>query len=177
MDNETQMTVFENENENYNGVEQDRSRALLVVGAIATLVMAALITMLALTKPTSVKEVENMARAGSAEYEAYKDKIGLEVSEKVVHPNMIGMWQLEVRAKLVNKTDRPLTAVEVKGRMFNLDDKVIAQASSMPIPRIRKEPLNPGESMNISVKVDAPGNVTEAEVKDILIELQGLRFQ
>lgn len=177
MDNDTQMTVFDNENENYTGGEQDRSRALLVVGAIATLVMAALITMLALTKPPSVKEVENMARAGSPEFEASKDKIGLEVSEKVVHPNMIGMWQLEVRAKLVNNTDRPLTAVEVKGKMFSLDDKVIAQATSMPIPRIRKEPLKPGESMNISVKVDAPGNVSENEVKDILIELQGLRFQ
>jgi hypothetical protein len=177
MDNETQLTVFENENESYNEVEQDRSRALLVVGALATLVLAALITTLALTKPASVKEVENMAHAGSPTYEAYKDKIGLEVSEKVVHPNMIGMWQLEVRAKLVNNSDRPLTAVEVKGKMFNLDDKMIAQATSMPIPRIRREPLNPGESMNISVKVDAPGNVTEGEVKDILIELEGLRFQ
>jgi len=177
MDNDTQLAVFENENEYDNGAEQDRSRALLVVGAIATLVLAALITMLALTKPASVREDENMVRAGSPEFEAYKDKVELEVIEKVVHPNMIGMWQLEVRAKLHNRGDRPLTAVEVHGKMVDLDDKVLAQADSRPIPRIRKEPLKPGESMNISVKVDAPGKVTEDEVKDILIELRGLRFQ
>lgn len=175
MDNDNQLAVFENGTDN--GVEQDRSRALLIVGAIAVLVLAALITMLALTKPASEKEVENMVRAGSAEFEAYKDNVELEVIEKVVHPNMIGMWQLEVRAKLHNRGDRPLMAVEILGKMFDLEDKVITQAISMPIPRIRKEPLKPGESMNISVKVDAPGKVTEDQVKDILIELRGLRFQ
>jgi hypothetical protein len=179
MDNETQLTVFESENEGYNGAEQDRSRALLVVGALATLVLAALITMLVMTKPASVREVENMVRAGSPEFEAYKDKVVLEVTpdDKVVHPNMIGMWQLEVRATLHNRGDRALTGVEVLGKMVDLDDKVIAQDTSRPIPRIRQEPLKPGESMRISVKVDAPGKVTEAEVKDIYIELRGLRFQ
>jgi hypothetical protein len=31
--------------------------------------------------------------------------------------------------------------------------------------------------MNISVKVDAPAKVSEGEIKDIVIELRGLRFQ
>ena len=175
MDNDNQLAVFENGNDN--GAEQDRSRALLIVGAIAVLVLAALITMLALTKPASVREVENMLRAGSPEFEAYKAKVELEVIEKVVHPNMIGMWQLEVRARLTNQGDRELTGFEILGKMYDLQDKVIAQAVSMPIPRVRKEPLKPGESMRISVKVDAPGNVSEAEVKDISIELRGMRFQ
>jgi hypothetical protein len=175
MDNDTQLAVFENGNDN--GAEQDRSRALLIVGAIAVVVLAALITLLAMTKPASVREAENMVRAGSPEFEAYKDKVELEVTDKVVHPNMIGMWQLEARARLTNRGDRPLKAVEILGKMLDLEDKVIAQAESRPIPRIRQAPLNPGESMNISVKVDAPAKVTEGEVKDILIELRGLRFQ
>jgi len=177
MDNDTQLAVFENGADN--GAEQDRSRALLIVGAIAVLVLAALITMLALTKPASEKEVENMVRAGSPEFDAYKDKVVLEVDpdDKIVHPNMIGMWQLEVRAKLHNRGDRELTGVEVLGKMLDMEDKVIAQTLSRPIPRIRKEPLKPGESMNVKVKVDAPAKVTEAEVKDISIELHGLRFQ
>ena len=41
MDNDTQLSVLENENENENNngavVEQDRSRGLLVAGAIAAL--------------------------------------------------------------------------------------------------------------------------------------------
>jgi len=165
------------ENENLKDVEQARSRALLVVGAIGALVLTALIVMLARSKPESVSVTENMVRAGAPEFDSYKDKVELEVIEKVVHPNMIGMLQLEVRAKLHNRGDRAMTGVEIHGKMFDLDDKVIAQNTSIPIPRVRREPLKPGESMRISVKVDAPGKISEAEIKDIVIELRGLRFQ
>ena len=31
--------------------------------------------------------------------------------------------------------------------------------------------------MTVKMKVDAPAKITEGQVKDILMELQGLRFQ
>jgi len=183
MDNDTQLSVLENDNDNENNngavAEQDRSRGLLFVGAIAALMLAILIIALVMTKSTGDREVENMARAGSPEFDAYKDKVTVEVDPeaKMVYPNMIGMWQLEARAKLTNRGDRELTGVEVVGKMLDLEDKVIAQAIKLPIPRARKDPLKPGESMNIVLKVDAPQKITEDEVKDITIELRGLRFQ
>ena len=181
MDNDTQLAVFENDNENNNGpvVEQDRSRGLMAVGVIAALMLAILVIALVMTKSSVDRESENMARAGSPEFDAYKDKVTVEVDPqgKMVYPNMIGMWQLEARAKLTNRGDRELTGVEVVGKMIDLEDKVIAQAIRLPIPRSRKDPLKPGESMNIVLKVDAPQKITEAEVKDITIELCGLRFQ
>jgi hypothetical protein len=179
MENENQLAVFENEGNNNNSADQDRSRALLIVGAIAALVMAILIGVLALTKPAIERERESMVRAGSAEFDTYKDKVALEINpdDKIVHPNMIGMWQLEVRGTLTNRGDRELTGVELVGKMIDLEDKVIANATSRPIPSIRKEPLKPGESMLVKVKVDAPAKVSEAEVKDIMMELHGLRFQ
>ena len=183
MNNDTELTVFENENENDNnngaGAEKDRSRGLLVVGAIAALMLTILIIALAVTKSAGDREVENMARAGSPEFDAYKDKVTVDVDPegKMVYPNMIGMWQLEARATLTNRGDRELTGVEVVGKMLDFEDKVIAQAVKRPIPRIRKDPLKPGESMNIVLKVDAPKNITEDAVKDITIELHGVRFQ
>jgi len=183
MNNDTQLTVFENENENDNnngsGVEQDRSRGLLVVGAIAALMLAILIIALAVTKSTGDREVENIARAGSPEFDAYKEKVTVDVDPegKMVYPNMIGMWQLEARATLTNRGDRDLTGVEVVGKMLDFEDKVIAQAVRLQIPRIRKEPLKPGESMKIVLKVDAPKKIAEVDVKDITIELHGVRFQ
>ena len=183
MNNDTEITVFENENENDNNngadVEKDRSRGLLVAGAIAALMLVILIIALAMTKSAADKEVENIARAGSPEFDAYKEKVTVDVDPegKMVYPNMIGMWQLEARATLTNRGDRELTGVEVIGKMFDLEDKVIAQAIRLPIPRSRKDPLKPGESMNIVLKVDAPQKITEDEVKDITIELRGLRFQ
>jgi hypothetical protein len=185
MDKDTQLSVLENENENENEnnygahVEQDRSRGLLFVGAIAALMLAILIIAMVMTKSTADREAENMARAGSPEFDAYKDKVTVVVDPegKMVYPNMIGMWQLEARATLTNRGDRELTGVEVVGKMLDLEDKVIAQAVQLPIPRIQKGPLKPGQSMNIVLKVDAPKKITEDEVKDITIELRGLRFQ
>src|SRR5262245_28717731 len=183
MDNDTQLEVFDNENENENNnsadLEQGRSRGLLVVGAIAALMLAILVIALAMTKSAGDREVENMARAGSPEFDAYKDKVTLEVDPegKMVYPNMIGMWQLEARATLTNRGDRELTGVEVIGKMLDFEDKTIAQTIRLPIPRVRKGPLKPGESMNIVLKVDAPQKITETDVKDVTIELRGLRFQ
>lgn len=183
MDKNTQLAVFENENENDNNnggaVEQDRSRPLLVVGAIAALMLAILVIALVMTKSAREREIENMVRAGSPEFEAYKDKAVLEVDPdgKMVHPNMIGMWQLAARATLSNRGDRELTGVEVIGKMIDREDKVIASVISRPIPSVKNETLKPGESMIVTIKVDAPGKISEGEVKDITIELRGLRFQ
>jgi hypothetical protein len=183
MDNDTQLEVFDNDNDNENNngadVEQGRSRGLMVVGAIAALMLAILVIALAMTKSSGDREVENMARAGSPEFDAYKDKVTLEVDPdgKMVYPNFIGMWQLQARAKLTNRGDRELTGVEVVGKMIDLEDKVIAQAVGLPIPRVHTEPLKPGQSIDIKIKVDAPRKITEADVKDITVELRGLRFQ
>src|SRR5215475_9049634 len=183
MDNDTQLSVLDNDNDNENNngavAEQDRSRGLLFVGAIAALMLAILIIALVMTKSTGDREVENMARAGSPEFDAYKDKVTVEVDPeaKMVYPNMIGMWQLEARAKLTNRGDRELIGVEVVGKMIDFEDKVIAQTVQLSIPRIKKGPLKPGESRDIKVVVDAPQKTTEDQVKDLTIELRGLRFQ
>ncbi|HKQ72569.1 MAG TPA: FxLYD domain-containing protein [Blastocatellia bacterium] len=177
MENDTQLAVFENDNDNEG--ERDRSRALLVGGAIAALILAVVIAALVMTNPGGEKERENLVRPGSPEFDAYKDKVALQIDDdsKMVHPNMIGMWQLAVTATLSNRGDRELTGVEVTGKMIDLEDKVIAHASIRPIPSNRNAPLKPGESMSVKIKVDAPAKVTEGEVKDILMELSGLRFQ
>jgi hypothetical protein len=154
--------------------EQRRSRIILVLGAVAAIL--AVRHFVARSKPPASSELENVYRVGSPEFEAAKGNVGLEVIDKIVHPNMIGMAQYEVQARLTNKGTRPISAVEVIGRIYDLQDKVIAENVSIPIPKARREPLQPGESIKITVKVDAPGKITEDQVKDILIELRGVRF-
>jgi hypothetical protein len=181
MNNDTKLTIFENNDENNVdfAVEESRPRALLVAGAIAALVLAILIVALVKTRPSTDQHLENMVRAGSPEFDAYKDKVTLEIDPdgKVVYDNWLGMWQLQAKAKLSNTGDRELLGVEVIGKMIDHENKVLAHAVKLPIPRGRQEPLKPGESTNIFVKVDAPPKVTEGEVKDITIELRGLRFR
>lgn len=165
------------EPESDKSTEQARSRAILWVGAAAALLLTALIVLLARSRPENKPVLENVVRAGNPEFDRYKPKIELEVVDKITHPNMIGMFQLEVRARLTNRGDRTLTGIEVIGRMLDMNEKVISQAVSLPVPRSRSEPLNPGESVSFSVKVDAPGKMTEDEIKDVAIEVLGLRFK
>jgi hypothetical protein len=156
---------------------QKRSRAVLWIGTAVVVLLTALVVMLAKSRPQNTPALENVVRAGAAEFDSYKEKIELEVTDKVVHPNMMGMAQYEVQGRLTNHGDRTLTGVELVGKMFDLDDKLIKQGISLPIPRARTEPLKPGESMRVSVKIDAPAKVTEDMIKDLAVELRGLRFQ
>jgi hypothetical protein len=156
--------------------EQRRSRIILVLGALAAAILAVIVMFVARSKPPASSELENVYRAGSPEFEAAKAMVGLEVIDKIVHPNMIGMAQYEVQARLTNKGTRPITAVEVIGRIKDLQDQVVASNVSIPIPKARSEPLQPGESIKITVKVDAPAKITEDQVKDIVLELRGVRF-
>jgi hypothetical protein len=152
-------------------------RPYIWIGGVAVLLIVALIWILTYLNPENrPNSLDNVARAGTADFDVYKDKLEFEYIDKIVYPSMTGLWQLQVKARMHNRGDRPVTGVEVVGKMLDMTDKVLAQATSVPIPRIRKEPLKPGESIEFSVKVDAPGNVSEADVKDIVVEVSGLRF-
>ena len=168
--------MFE-ENESEKTIEQKRSHVILWMGAATALVLTAILLLLVKSKPQNTPVIENIARTGAVDFDAYKPKVEIEVVDKIVHPNMIGMAQYEIKARLHNRGERTLTGVELIGKMFGLDDSLIKAAISLPIPRARTEPLKPGESMLVSVKIDAPPKVTEDMIKDLTVELQGLRFQ
>jgi hypothetical protein len=157
--------------------EKNPIRPFIWIGVVAVLLIVALLLLLTHLNPESrPNTLDNVLRSGSADFDAYKGKLEFEYIDKMVYPTMMGLWQLQVRARVHNRGDRPVTGVEVVGKMVDMEDKVLAQAISVPIPRARKEPLNPGESVEFSVKVDAPGKVTEDKVKDIVLEVRGLRF-
>jgi hypothetical protein len=152
-------------------------RPYIWIGGVAVLLIVALIWIVAHLNPENrPNTLDNVARAGTADFDAYKNKLEFEYIDKMVYPSMMGLWQLQVRARMHNRGDRPVTGVEVVGKMLDMNDQILAEAITVPIPRIRKEPLKPGESLEFSVKVDAPGKVSEADVKDIVVEVRGLRF-
>src|SRR5262245_21949553 len=92
--------------------------------------------------------LEKAFRAGTSEFDNYKDMVILEVrpEDKITYPNMVGMFQIGMRARMENRGDRTLTGVEVIGKMFHLDGKVLSTNTGTPIPLTRQQPLKPGES-------------------------------
>jgi len=157
-------------------IEKQARRSIILITAIALIVVTALYLIVTQSKPQYQQTLQNVSRAGSAEFDGYRDKVGLEIIEKIEHPNLVGMSQYEIQARLTNNGDRTITGIELVGKIQGLDDQIIRESISLPIPRLRSEPLRPGESMKVAVKIDRPGNVSDADVKDLLIELHGLSF-
>ncbi|MFN0108893.1 MAG: hypothetical protein ACKVZH_08560 [Blastocatellia bacterium] len=159
--------------------EQKKSRKLLWAGWVVAVVFVAIIVLFAKSKPQEAAALEGALSAGNAEFEAYKNNVEIEIrpEDKNVYDNMVGMFQIDVRAKIHNRGDRPITGMEVVGKMLDMEDKTISTRLSTPIPKLRKEPLKPGESLRVSVKIDAPAKITEGEIKDVTIELKSLKFQ
>lgn len=154
----------------------ERRRLLIAVSVIAAIILGVIVILFAGSQQSGSAEITGVQRAGSPDFDNYRDKIQVEMIETIVHPNLIGMAQHEIRARVTNLGDRTLTAIEIQGRMLGLDDSTVAQSVGFPVPRTRPQPLPSGQSMNFSLKVDRPGNVGEELVKDHVLELRGIRF-
>jgi hypothetical protein len=181
--------MFESETEQM--TEQRRSRMLMILGGIGALALAIVIVFLSRgTRSTTPpppstalpggaqQRLDNALRVGTPEFDAYKAKVTLEPIDKIAASNVLGMTQLALDARLTNQGDRTLSGVEIALRAFSYEEegKVLAMNYGLPIPNKRSE-LKPGESMRITVKVDLPSSISEAQVSDIVPEITGLRFQ
>jgi len=157
---------------------EEKKRANLIVGVLGLLALGLIgaVIWIATSKPKEQPPLPNAVRTGTADFDNYKSKVELEMLETVVHPNMIGLKQYQIKARLTNRGERTLTGVEVVGKMFGLDDRLITEGIGVPIPRIRPEPLKPGETIKFSVKIEPPAKVSEDDIKNFAVELRGLQF-
>jgi len=156
--------------------KRSRTRIMLALTAIAGAALLLMVGLLMATQPSSSKAIEGIQREGAGEFDGYRSQITLEMVETIVHPNLVGMAQHEVRGVITNQGQRPITAMEIRARMIGLEDQTIVEATGYPIPRSRTKPLAPGEEYSFSLKLDRPGNVSEDLVKDHSLELRGVRF-
>jgi hypothetical protein len=159
-------------------IQEEPKRNHFVVGALAVIVIGLIgaVLLIARSKPENKPALPNAVRAGNAEFDNYKSKVMLEEVDQIVHPNMLGMAQYEIQVRITNSGDRTITGFELAGKMIDLDDKLIKESTSTPIPRARTAPLKPGESFLAAVKIDAPKSVTEDMIKDLVAELRALQF-
>lgn len=181
-------TMFESESEKEN--EQKRSYLLMGLGAVGALLLAVLVIFLGSRNsrpqpaaqsqalPGGVQaKLENALRPGSPEFEAYKDNLTLENIDIQASGNMLGMTRFVVNNRLTNKGDRTIAGVELTANAYDLENKLVAHNTSIPIPRARPEPLKPGESIRVSTVVDLPSNIREGDISTIKPSVSGLRFQ
>ncbi|MGH9802223.1 MAG: hypothetical protein ACRD82_17815, partial [Blastocatellia bacterium] len=114
-----EVAMFENR-EPEQTEEQKKSRRILWVGWVVAVLFVTIIVLFAKSKPQEASALEGALSAGNAEFEAYKDKVGIEIKpeDKNTYDNMVGMFQIDVRATIHNRGDRTINGMEVVGKMF-----------------------------------------------------------
>jgi hypothetical protein len=158
--------------------KKQRTRTILFIGAMALLAMViALLLATAMRPRVENPNLEGAVRAGNQDFEAYKKQLVIDEPEKMVAPNLMGMLQFTLRTRIHNRGTRTLNGIEIATRVYDLEDKVISEKVAHPVPRIRSASLQPGESMAIRFQIDAPAKYKEADIKDVRLELRGLRFE
>jgi len=113
-------------------------------------------------------------RPGSPPFEEYKRFVSVENQDGTQAENLLGQKMVVLRGLLVNRGSRTLTGAEVKGILYDFNNKPVANRLAAPIPR-RRPTLGPDESMMIEVTIDPvpPG----ADISMFEIVIQGLKFQ
>lgn len=174
--------MFDPENteavENEATAKKQRTRIILFIGAMAVLaIIVALLLATTMRPRVENPNIEGAVRAGQQDFEAYKNQLVIDEPEKLVAPNLMGMLQFTLQTRIHNRGNRTLTGIEVFTRVYDLEDKIISERIAQPVPRTRSAPLRPGESMNIRFQIDAPAKYKEDDVKDVRLELRGLKFE
>ncbi len=158
--------------------QQQRSRLMLGIGVIAALfVVGAFLFFSTLKQQAEVPTLDDAVRDGNQEYEGYKAKVTLDKQTVLAQQNAVEMVMFTIQAELHNRGDRTLSGVEIEAQVYDLQDKLIATRIGSPIPRLHPDPLKPGESTRVALKLDVPQKYKEADVKLVKVELHGLRFE
>jgi hypothetical protein len=158
--------------------QQRRSRLLLGIGVIAALfVIGAFLLFSTMKQQAEVPTLADAVRAGNQDFEGYKSKVLLDKQEVLAQQNAMEMVMFTIQAELANHGDRTLTGVEIEAKVYDLQDKLIANRVGQPIPRQHPDPLKPGEATRVAIKLDVPQKYKEADVKEVKVELHGLRFE
>lgn len=180
--------MFDSETEKE--TEQKRSYLLMGLGAVGALLLAVLVIFLSSKNPRPPQaasgnalpggmqnKLEGALRTGSPEFDSYQGKLVLEKIDIQAAGNMLGMTRLVANGRLYNRGDRPVTGIELTAIAYNLESKVAAQNTSIPIPNKHPEPLKPGDSILVTTIVDLPANIREGDIMDVKQTISGLKFQ
>lgn len=170
--------------------ETDRSRraVFIVAGLVALLLVAGLVVFLKTRpepKPASGpanQTLEGGIRAGSAEFEKYRELIKPDEPEAVSQGNVAGGLEMVLATTVRNFTGRTLSGLEVKGTVTDLEDKPLKDRTMVVIPSAGLTELENNKTAR--VKITIPG-FTKQEDKDridsgqakIKMEITAMRFK
>ncbi len=163
------MSITDEKLNQRDGSDSSRRAVFMVAGLVALLLVAGLIVFLKTRpepKPASGpanQTLENALRAGSGEFEKYRELIKRDEPEAVSQGNVAGGLEMVLATTVRNFTGRTLSGVEMKGTVTDLDDKPIKERTMIVIPSAGLTELENNKTAR--VKITIPG-FTKQEDKD-----------
>ncbi len=124
----------------------------------------------------AVKMSEGMLRAGNPEYDDYLQREGIKlVTLDRLVVNGEASDRYEYVCRIENRGDRPLTGIELRVYLVDMEEKVIVEKLAYPLAAQNLKQLAPGQS--ITARPTLTGVKTpESDVRDFFCVVNGLRF-
>ncbi|OYT71673.1 MAG: hypothetical protein CFK52_07375 [Chloracidobacterium sp. CP2_5A] len=124
----------------------------------------------------AVSLTEGLLRAGDPEFDAYLKREGVRlatIDRLVVNGETSDRYEYVCRIE--NRGDRPLTGIELRVYLVDMEEKAIVEKRSYPLAAQNLRQLAPGQS--ITARPTLTGVKTpESEVRDFFCVVSGLRF-
>ena len=154
-----------------------RSRMIMVLSGVAVALIIGGIVVFGLLQPAPTPNaprapqgLPNAKHAGDPEFDRNVGLVSLTERKFYTQANMLGQRQAVMTGNIRNFNDRPVIGVELKGVVLGPNEKVLAEAIAMPVPR-RFDRIPARGNIPYAVTVDG---VPDGEIEDMRIEVVGL---
>jgi len=157
--------------------EDKPRRTLIIVVAVAAAVLIGGFFYLLLRKtvaPTPPAALHGAIRAGSPEFEQYRNRIALDLPEASQATNVLGGFQMTLETTVRNFTGRTINGLEVRAAVLNSERTPLKERTVVVIPTRRPE-LDPNKTMFVTVTLE--GMKESDDRASLFMEVTAFRFR
>lgn len=151
--------------------EKDRSRAIMVMSAVAVLVVIGLIIVVSSFKITETR-VE-MARQGSEEFDSYIQNVKVGELDKWVGERLNVNYG-RLRFSIENNGDKTLTGLELQSSAVGFNEEILRKRVIPYIPN-QRDTLDAHHSIKIELFLEPIPD--ESQIMDFRVEVVGLKIE
>ncbi len=135
--------------------DKPRRTLIIVVAIIAAVVIGGVFYLLLreTTAPLAPPTLADAIRAGSPEFEQYREKIVLDNPDAVESTNVLGGFQMILETTVRNFTGRTITGLEIRGAVLDSHGRVLKDRIVV-VPSAKKPgDLEPNKTMFVTVPI------------------------
>jgi len=151
--------------------EKDRSRTIMLLSGLA--ILAVIVLIIVVTSLARRPSQTEFAQAGSAEYDDYAANVVISNIEKYSGERITGRY-VRIVCTAQNIGAKVLIGLQLKAVVIGTGGQLIRDKVVTPVPKT-KDTLGPNQSMRIEVSLEGVPDPTE--IRDITIELSGLKLK